>query len=75
MEIKKRYVFQLILKIRMVKRLLEIKLQIISDNNTRVSIVMACISSTVDKNGNIFKIEDLYYLNFNESKTFGYIDK
>jgi hypothetical protein len=50
-------------------------LQIVSDNGTHVSIVMACGSSVTDKEGNIFRIEGPYNLNCNETRTFDYIDK
>jgi hypothetical protein len=52
----------------------EKKFQIVSQNETHVSIVMPCSSSVIDESGNTFRIEGLYDLNFNESRSFGYID-
>jgi hypothetical protein len=50
-------------------------LQIISQNETHTSIVMPCDSSIVNKQGDIFSIEESYILNCNESRVFNYIDK
>jgi hypothetical protein len=47
----------------------EKKLQIISQNEWHVSIIMP------DELGNIFRIEGPYDLNYNETRIFGYINK
>jgi hypothetical protein len=37
----------------------EKKLQIVSHNRTHISNVMACATSVIDEEGNIFRIESL----------------
>jgi hypothetical protein len=54
---------------------LEKKLQIVSQNESHVSIVMPCSSLVIEKLKNIFRIEGPYNLNCNETRTFGYINK
>jgi hypothetical protein len=53
----------------------EKRLQIVSQNNTHVSIVMPCSSSVMDESGNTFSIKGFYNLNCNESRPFLYFDQ
>jgi hypothetical protein len=53
----------------------EKKLQIVSQNESHISIVMPCSNSIIDESGNVFKIEGPYDLNCNETRMFCYIDK
>jgi hypothetical protein len=50
-------------------------LQIISQNETCTSILMVCDNSVINKQGDVFSIEDPYKLNCDESRDFNYIDK
>jgi UDP-galactopyranose mutase len=50
-------------------------LQIISQNETRTSIVMTCDSSVINEQGATFSIEGPYVLNCKDSRVFNYIDK
>jgi hypothetical protein len=53
----------------------EKKLQFFSQNESYVSIVMPCSNLVIEKSKNIFRIENPYDLNCNETRTFGYINK
>jgi hypothetical protein len=50
-------------------------LQIVSQNESHISIIIPCSNSIIDESRNVFKIESPYDLNCNETKIFGYIDK
>jgi hypothetical protein len=50
----------------------EKRLQIIAQNETRISIVMPCSSEVLDESGNIFRIEGPYILDCNEPRQFPY---
>jgi hypothetical protein len=53
----------------------EKKLQIITQNETHISIIMPCSSEVLDESGNIFRIEGPYILDCNESRQFPYIQQ
>jgi hypothetical protein len=53
----------------------EKRLQIVSQNDTHVLVIMPCSSSVIDEFGNTFSIKGLYNLNCNESRKFLYINK
>jgi hypothetical protein len=53
----------------------EKKLQIISQNETHISIIMPCSSEVIDKSGNIFRIQSPYTLNCKKSRQFPHIEQ
>jgi hypothetical protein len=53
----------------------EKRLQIISQNDTHVLIVIPCSSSIMDEMGNTSAIKRPYNFNCNESRNFSYIEK